>query len=48
MLKSRQRAAEAMSKICGCDITVELRKTHKATTGAEQPVTDPKEGGAAE
>lgn len=45
MLKSRQRAAEAMSKLCGCNITVKMRKAQKPTTGAEQPGTEPKEGG---
>lgn len=44
MLKSRQRAAEAMSKLCGCKITVELRRTHKAVTEAEQPVVRKEEG----
>lgn len=48
MLKSRQRAAKLMSKLCACNITVELRRTHKPVTGEEQPGTDPKEGGAAE
>ena len=37
MLKSRQSAAAAMSKLCGCEITVELRK-------ADKIATDPKEG----
>lgn len=37
MLKSRQRAAEAMSKLCGCEITVELRRTQKAVEAAEAP-----------
>lgn len=41
MLKSRQRAAEAMSKLCGCNITVELRRAQKPLLGAEPP----KEGG---
>ena len=44
MLKSRQRAAEAMSKLCGCNITVELRRAQKPLLGAEQPKTEPKEG----
>lgn len=48
MLKSRQRAAEAMSKMCGTTITVELRKAQKPQTGAEQPGTEPKEGGKEE
>ena len=48
MLKARQRAAEAMSKLCCCDITVELRRTHKDVTGAEQPTEGQEEGGAAE
>lgn len=47
MLKSRQRAAKAMSKLCGCNITVELRRTQKPL-GAEQPGTEPKEGDGAE
>ena len=46
MLKSRQRAAAAMSKLCGCNITVELRKAQKQQTGAEDPKQ--KEGGAEE
>lgn len=44
MLKSRQRAAEAMSKLCGCKITVELRRAQKPMLGAEPP----KEGGSDE
>lgn len=48
MLKSRQRAAEAMSKLCDTTITVELRKAQKPLTGAEPPKTEPKEGGAEE
>ena len=48
MLKSRQRAAEAMSKLCGTTITVELRKAQKPVEGAEQPEPEKKEGGAAE
>lgn len=43
MLKSRQRAAAEMSKLCGKEITVEIRRAQKPTLGAE-----PKEGGAAE
>ena len=46
MLKSRQRAAAAMSKLCGCNITVELRKAQKQQTGAEEPKQ--KEGGTEE
>ena len=34
MLKSRQRAAAAMSKLCGCTITVEPRKAQKPMLGA--------------
>jgi hypothetical protein len=41
MLKSRQRAAEAMSKLCGCNITVEMRRAQKPLLGAEPQ----KEGG---
>ena len=37
MLKSRQRAAEAMSKLCGCEITVELRRAQKPLLALEQP-----------
>lgn len=40
MLKSRQRAAEAMSKLCGSEITVELRRAQKVAPGEEL-----KEGG---
>lgn len=48
MLKSRQRAAEAMSKLCGCNITVELRKAQKPTPGEEPPKPEQKEGGSGE
>lgn len=48
MLKSRQRAAKAMSKLCGRNITVELRRAQKPLLGAEQPGTEPKEGEGAE
>lgn len=48
MLKSRQRAAAAMSKLCGCNITVELRKAQKPLLGADQPDPQLKEGGAEE
>lgn len=41
MLKSRQRAAEAMSELCGTTITVELRRAQKPLLGAEPP----KDGG---
>ena len=41
MLKSRQRAAEAMSKLCGCNITVEMRRAQKPLLGADPT----KEGG---
>ena len=44
MLKSRQRAADLMSKLCGAKITVELRRAQKALLGAEEP----KEGGEEE
>lgn len=45
MLKSRQRAAAAMSKLCGSEITVKLRK--KPKPGQNDPGRDP-EGGSAE
>lgn len=48
MLKSRQRAAAAMSKLCGTTITVELRRAQKPLLGAEPPKTEPNEGGAEE
>lgn len=48
MLKNRQRAAAAMSKLCGCNITVKLRRTQKPVEGAEPPVPKLKEGGAEE
>lgn len=44
MLKSRQAAAKAMSELCGCEITVNLRRTHKAVEAAQNP----QEGGGAE
>lgn len=48
MLKSRQRAAEAMSKLCGTKITVELRRAQKPLLGTEQPNTQQDEGGVKE
>jgi hypothetical protein len=47
MLKSRQRAAEAMSELCGTEITVELRRAQKAVYSAGEGDSEPKEGGAA-
>lgn len=37
MLKSRQRAAEAMSKMCGSNITVELRRAQKPLLSEVEP-----------
>jgi hypothetical protein len=34
MLKARERAAEAISKLCGCEVTVKMRN---ATRGAQDP-----------
>lgn len=42
MLKARQRAAEQMSKLCGCKITVELRDVQKPAEAAQD---GEKEGG---
>lgn len=35
MLKARQKAAEQMSKLCGCKITVELRDVQKSAEAAQ-------------
>lgn len=47
MLKSRQRAAEAMSKLCGTEITVKLRKERNPMQKDPEQAPDP-EGGNAE
>jgi ABC-type cobalamin/Fe3+-siderophores transport system ATPase subunit len=45
MLKSRQRAAEAMSKLCGTEITVELRRAQKPAPGEDPQAQQQQEGG---
>ena len=44
MLKSRQAAAKAISELCGCQVTVSMRKQEKAAQGAPEGA----EGGAGE
>lgn len=45
MLKSRQRAAAAMSKLCGTEITVELRRAQKPAPGEDPQAQPAQEGG---
>lgn len=46
MLKARQRAAAQMSQMCGCKITVSLRKELRAAQGVPEGDNSGKEGGA--
>ena len=48
MLKARQRAAEAMSALCGKEITVKFRKAQKSLTAPQNPLYEPQEGGEEE
>lgn len=48
MLKSRQAAAEAMSKLCGCNITVKLRECLQPIQGGQEGPQALLEGGVEE